>query len=340
MIAFPRRHLGSLQELAAGVLDRHGRRYKNDVLARDLLAGFVDLCLRAGLDGVLFELEQAFPPLEITDGSGLSEEPALRSALVARLGDALRFNPGGPRSVKLDQLAECLIGVLSLTVTVSADRTLTFSDDVRRAIRGALAGVVERELAVPQVRAAIVAAGRNLCEARYIDAFDRMSQQLDERGSRMPAQPRMPLAAVQAVQRALFDARVAVVERAAHAAIDRAAEILATVSAEAAERIDQPITHRLTPRDVAVTRASDERVRTPEAVVGSLLESLTELAELAWLPAEPTARAYRPTETFAVGDLLDHAVFGRGTVRAASPAQIEVEFSESCRTLVHARSPR
>jgi hypothetical protein len=111
-------------------------------------------------------------------------------------------------------------------------------------------------------------------------------------------------------------------------------------SAEAAARIERPISHRLTPRDVAVRRASELRVTTPEVILPSLVASLTELAELAWQPPAPSARTYGASETYAAGDLIDHPRFGRGTVQAAAERTIEVEFADGWHTLVHARARR
>ncbi len=198
---------------------------------------------------------------------------------------------------------------------------------------------VDVELAVPQIRATIIAGGRALCEPRYLAAFDRISAALDERGMRMTRQPKLPLDAVQAVQRVLFDARQAITERMARAAIDRAKQVLARVDADAAARIDLPITHRLTPRDVAILRAADPRVpKVAAAVVASLLDSLTELARIAWRPAAQPVRAYAVSQTFAVGDLIEHPKFGRGSVLSCAAQRIEVEFSEGRHTLVHARA--
>jgi hypothetical protein len=59
MIGFPRRHLSSLHELASQVLERRGADCAPATLARDLLAGFFDVCMRAGLDGVLVELTKS-----------------------------------------------------------------------------------------------------------------------------------------------------------------------------------------------------------------------------------------------------------------------------------------
>ena len=308
-------------------------------LARDLLAGFFDVCMRSGLDGVLVELEQAFAPLDISDGTALAEDPRLRAALAEKLGNKAEFDPGGPRNAKPRQLADCLVAVLSLTPTDEPDRTVAFADGVRVEVMAALAGPVDAELSVPQVRATIIATGRDRCEPRYLAAFDRITAQLDDTGMRMIRQPKVALDAVQAVNQVLFDARNAVIERAANVAIDRAKQVLARVDAEAAARIDQPITHRLTPRDVAIRRACDPKVpKVPAAVVLTLFEGLTELAHLAWRKLEQPVRAYAASQTFAVGDLLEHPKFGRGTVLSAAGQRIEVEFPEGKYTLVHART--
>lgn len=320
------------------MLERRPSDVDRETLARDLLAGFFDVCMRSGLDGVLRALEEAFAPLDLSDGVALAEEPRLRSALADKLGNKADFDPGGPRNAKPRQLADCLVAVLSLTLVDEPDRTVTFDDGVRAEVTAALAGPVDAELSVPQVRATIIAKAREGCEPRYLAAFDRISAALDETGMRMIRQPKVPLDAVQAVQQVLFDARNAVVERAANVAIDRATQVLARLDAEAAARIDQPITHRLTPREVAIRRACDPRVpKVPAAIVITLFESLTELAHLAWRKLEQPVRAYAASQTFAVGDLLDHPKFGRGSVVSSAAQRIEVEFPEGRYTLVHAR---
>jgi hypothetical protein len=335
---FPRHHLASLQELGTRLVDSRKVGSDLEALARDLLGGFFDCCLRSGLDRVLVELAQAFPPLDPADRFSLVDHPSLLPALVAQLG-AIDLDGGGPRSAKPRQLADCVVAALGLTLSDEADRTITLDDAVRTEVAAALASVVDVELAVPQIRETIVAKGRELCEERYLGAFDRITAQLDERGMRMIKQPKVPLDAVQAVQRVLFDTRNAIFERVARAAIDRAKAVIARANADAAARIDLPITLRLTPRDVAILRACDPHLpKVPAAIVESLLQSLAELSRLAWRARAQPVRAYAASQTFAVGDLLDHPKFGRGTVISCLAQRIEVEFADGKHTLVHVRA--
>ncbi len=336
-IAFPRRQVAALQTLAASVLERRGAGSPAPAIARELLAGFYDVCMRAGQDGVLEAVAQAFAPLDVSDASGLSEEPRLHGALVAALGDRARFDPRGPRTALPGQLVDCLLATLSLTPEDPPDRGVALGDEVRRDVTAALAAAVEGPLEMATLRAAVIASARARCDERYFAAFEKIAKQLDERGLRVPTMSKMPLDAVQAVQRALYDARIELVTRAALAAIDRARQVLAAASPEAAARIDQPLTHRLTPREVAARRAAEVEVPRPEVVVQSLLASLTELLELTWSAREVAARAYGIRETFAVGDVIDHPKFGRGTVKVATPKQVEVEFADGTVTLIHAR---
>src|SRR5688500_7774048 len=106
MIGFPRRLVPSLHELGAQALERRGLDGAPASLARDLLAGFFDLCMRTGQDGVLHEIAQAFEPLDLADASSLSEEPRLQGALAAMLADRSRFDPGGPRNAMPTRLAD------------------------------------------------------------------------------------------------------------------------------------------------------------------------------------------------------------------------------------------
>jgi hypothetical protein len=66
-----------------------------------------------------------------------------------------------------------------------------------------------------------------------------------------------------------------------------------------------------------------------------LLESLTELAQLVWRAAERPVRAYSASQTFTVGELVEHPKFGRGSVTACSVQRIDVEFADGLHTLVH-----
>ena len=315
------------------MLEKRALGCDSETLARDLLFGFYDVCMRSGLDGILSELEQAFAPLEITDGQALAEEPRLREALVGKLAD---FDHGGPRNTKPQKLADALIASLGLTLTDAEDRTVTLDDDVRTQVMAALTAPIQTDLAVPRIREAIIAGARTRCEPAHLAAFDKHTAQLDESGMRVTRQLKLPLHAVQAVEHALFESRQAVVERAANVALDRAQQVLAKVAPDAAGRIDQPITHKLTPRDVAIRRANESRVpKVPARIAQSLFESLTELAHLAWRPLEQPVRPYAASQVFAVGDVVEHPKFGRGAVISSAAKRIEVEFESGKATLVH-----
>lgn len=336
-LEFPRIHLALVQELAARLVDSRKPGTETESLARDLLVGFFNICVRCGLDRLLVELAPD-TPLDITDTATLADEPRLHAALLKQLG-MVELDAGGPRNAKPGQLVDCLTAALGLTLTDEADRSIALADSVRAEITAALASVINSELAVPQIRETIIAEGRKRCDAHYQAAFDKIAAQLDERGMRLVKQPKLPLDAVHAVHQVLYDTRNALIDRVARTAIDRAKPILARASAEAAERIDQPITLRITPREAAIIRASDPRVpKVPAAIVTSLLDSLSELAHLVWRVPEKVPRAYAPSQTFAVGDVIDHAKFGRGEVVAISGSRIDVEFADGKHTLVHAPS--
>ena len=236
------------------------------------------------------------------------------------------------------QVVDCVIAALGLVLSDKDDQTITLDAKVRVEIAAALARVVAGELAVPQIRDTIIATARALCEPRHLAAFDKIAAQLDDRGMRMIKQPKVPIDALQSVQRHLVEARNALIDRVARAAIDSAKAVIARADADAAARIDQPITHRLTPRDVAILRAADAQVaKTPAAVVESLLDSLTELTRLTWrAPAQPV-RPYAANQTFAVGDLIEHPKFGRGSVVSCQAQRIDVEFADGKHTLIHVR---
>ncbi len=334
-LAFSRHDVRRLHDLGTRLLDTRKPGTASDAFARELLIGFFDLCMHAGLDRVLVELEQAYPPLDLADRSTLADHPTLHRQLVTQL-DAIDLDGGGPRAARPGQLADCLVAALGLNLGDEPDRSITLDHAVRTAVAAALASVVDGELAVPHIRETIIARARELCETRYLAAFEKIVAQLDDRAMRMLKQPKVPLDAVQAVQHALFDARTAVFDRIGRAAIDRAKDTLMQANAEAAARIDLPITLRLTPRDVALLRVHDARVpKLPEQVVESLLGSLTDMARLVWRAPERPVRPYAASQTFAVGELIEHPKFGRGTVLSCVAQRIEVEFPDGKHTLVH-----
>jgi hypothetical protein len=337
MIRFPRRHLPSLHALASQVLERHGGNGAPATLARDLLGGFFDVCMRAGLDGVLVQLAAAFAPLDVETASGLRDDARLASGLAALVGDRSRFAPGGPRNAMPAKLTDCLIAALTLELTDEVARPVTLSDELQRETAAAIASAVDGALMAETLRAAIIADARVRCDEQHRRAFDKMVEQLDARGMRLPAQPRVALHVVQAVQRALSEARSAILTRVANEAIDRAKAVLERGSGETAARIDQPITHRLTPRDLAVRRASEMQVPAPDQVARTLLASVSDTLDLVWTAPTAAARPYGASHTFAVGELLEHPTFGRGTVTGVTVKNVEVEFPDGPRTLIHAR---
>ncbi|MCW5801988.1 MAG: hypothetical protein KIT31_06335 [Deltaproteobacteria bacterium] len=337
MVDFPRPRLAALQEIAARLLD--SRAPDDDTaFARELLSGFHDVCMRYGLDGTLAALDQAYPPIDIDDRGALAESYQLRTNLVARLGNKAELDRGGPRAQIPVKAAECVVNALGLTlVEPPADRGISLGDDVRNEVVAAIASVIDEEIAAPRHRARVIAIARSLIAPGHEDAFERLANELDERGMKLVKQPKVPIVAVQAAQRAFFDARVQVVETAGKSAIDRALPALARASEEAAARIDRPVTHRLTPRQVAIARAADVRIpRVPAMITQTLLEGLAELADLAFKAPERIARKYAASQTFAVGELIEHPKFGIGTVATSGNKRIEVDFPDGRVTLVQA----
>src|SRR5437868_4462246 len=122
-VEFPKSQVAALHELAARLHD--SRKPGDDLarLARDLLLGLFDVCARAGLDRVLAELAQAFPPIDPADRSALADHEAVVKALVAQLG-TIKLDGGGPRNAKPRQLADCVIAALGLTVVTEPDRSI------------------------------------------------------------------------------------------------------------------------------------------------------------------------------------------------------------------------
>src|SRR5688500_7816256 len=113
-LEFPRPHVGSLVALGARLLDSRKPKTDNGAFARELLVGFYDVCVRAGLDRVLAELEDAHPPLDIDDRTALADHPVYFPALVAQLA-ALDLDGGGPRNARQRQLADATLAALGLT---------------------------------------------------------------------------------------------------------------------------------------------------------------------------------------------------------------------------------
>jgi hypothetical protein len=337
-IDFPEPRIAALQDHATRLYESRRPGTSLASLARDLLLAFFDVCAHAGLDRVLAELAQAFPPLDLSDRSALATHEAVLSAMLAQL-ETIDLDGGGPRGTKPRQLVDCVVAALGLTLVDEPDRTITLDDAVRVDVTRALAAVVEVELAAPKLRADVIADARARCDTRYHAAFDRLAAQLDERGLQLVKQPKVPIDALHAAQYALFDARNAVIARVVGAALDRARDVLARADARA--RIDQPITLRMTPREVAILRACDARVsKTPARVLQSVLDSLTDLLRIAWRAPAQTALPYAASRTFAVGDVIDHPKFGRGKVIATVLKRIDVEFADGTHTLVHAPPSR
>ncbi len=329
-LELPRSHAATLHKVAVRLLDSRKPGSDGEALARALLAGFHETAMRAGLDRLLVDLG-------IEDRETLFDHPTLFAALVAQLA-TVDLDGGGPRNAKPGQLVDAVVAALGLTVIDDVDRALALDAAARTEVAAALAAVADVELGVPKLRETIIARGRAACEARYHGAYDRITAQLDDRGMRIIRQPKVPLDAVQAVQRVLFETRNSVIAEVVRAAIDRALPVLARASAEAAARIDQPVSLKLTLRDVAVIRACDASVpKVPAAVVESVLETLAVVGQIAFRTPERAVRPYAASQTFAVGELLEHPKFGRGSVTSIETQRMEVEFEDGPHTLVHAR---
>jgi len=339
-IDFPGPRIAALYDHATRLYESRRPGTKLASLAHDLLLAFFDVCAHAGLDRVLAELAQAFPPLDLSDRSALATHEAVLPAMLAQL-ETIDLDGGGPRGTKPRQLVDCVVAALGLTLVDEPDRAITLDDAVRVDVTRALAAVVDVELAAPKLRADIIADARARCDLRYHAAFDRLAAQLDERGLQLVKQPKVPIDALHATQYALFDARNAVIARVAGTALDRARAVLADADADAGARIDQPITLRMTPREVAILRACDARVsKTPARVLQSLLDSLTDLLPIAWRAPAQLVLPYAANRTFAVGDVIEHPKFGRGKVIATVLKRIDVEFADGTHTLAHAPPSR
>ncbi|HSN30701.1 MAG TPA: hypothetical protein VLT45_30650 [Kofleriaceae bacterium] len=326
MPTFPRRALPALTDLAVRLLDSRKTGTASEAFAHELLARVPELCLRHGLDGVLAQLPADF-----------DDDRAVQATLAARL-DAADLDGGGPRNARPGKVADCVLGALDLTLSDEEDR-IELDAAIRDELAKAIGTGLDAELAPARLRDAIIADARARSAPEHEGAFGKIIAQLDDRGLRMLKQPKVPLDASQAIQRALTEARHTVIGRTASAAIDRARAVLERVSPAAAARIDAPISLALTPREVAIARVCDDRAsKVPETVVATLADALAELAQLTWRTAEVAARTYSPRETFAVGDAIDHPKLGRGVVVAVAGQKIEVQFGDAKSTLVHART--
>jgi len=317
---FPQRYVAALHDMTARLFDSRKTGGDLATLARDLLRGFFDVATGAGLDGLLSELGA-------TDRTALEDREELTAALVSQL-EAIHLDGGGPRNQKPRQLADSLLAALGLTVVEEPDRSLVLGGDVRAKVAAAVAAVVEQELAVPAIREAIIAEARTRCSDA---AFNKVVAQLDDRGAQLVKQPKVPIDAMQHIQRALAEAREAVMVRITNAAFDRAAAIL---GGDAAARIDQPVTLRATPRELAAARALRAGL-TPAKVTHALLEALTDLVWIAWQAPEQVVHPYAATKTFKIGDVIEHPKFGRGAVTGLMMQRIDVEFPDGKHTLIH-----
>lgn len=325
-------HLAPLQESAARILETKNLEAEPSALARELLVGFHDVSRRYGLDGLLADLD-------LTDDADAAEHPDVRAALATKLANKAEFDARGPRNAKPAQLTQCLLGALGVEVIDPPDRKLPIAGEVRTEVAAALSRAIEPAFSGTVLRDAIVANARPRIAEEHHVGFEKLVAQLDDTGTKFVKQPKVSLDIVQATQQLLHEARIAVIERALNPAIDRAKEILARTSTEAAARIDQPITRTLTPRQVTIARVADPRAsKLATHVTHAVLEGLTELAELAWQVQEKTTRPYAASQTFAVGEVIEHPKLGRGTVVAVMMGgKMEVEFEQGKSTLVQGR---
>src|SRR6185295_1186733 len=113
-VDFPRPRITALQDHAARLYDSRKPGTSLTSLGRDLLLALFDVCAHAGLDRVLDELAQAFPPLDVTDRSALATHEVVLPAVVAQL-ETIDLDGGGPRGAKPRQLADCVVAALGLT---------------------------------------------------------------------------------------------------------------------------------------------------------------------------------------------------------------------------------
>jgi hypothetical protein len=335
VIPLPRRYLPALQTLAVRTLESHPRGADDKTLARTVLLGVADLLIQSGLEGVLVELDRASPPVPADDRHALADHPVYAVSFATAIG-ALELDGGGPRNQRPLRLADAVLATLGLELVDDAPMT-ALPDTTRAEVVTAIASVVDVEIALPRLRDAIIELARASLELRYHHAFEKIAANLDERGMRVDKIPKVPLDAVQVVQQALADARRTHLATVGRAAIDRALPAIERADPEAAARVDKPVTHALTPRDVAIARATAGSVpKTPSAVARALLDGLVDAARLAWSAADKPVRPYAASQVFQIGEVVEHVKFGRGEVTATGPKRIDVEFADGMHTLVHA----
>lgn len=315
----PEPQVAALQEQANRLLGSRKAGTELRVLARDMLVALIEACTYAGLDNLLAEL-----PADLAD-----HEPT-RDALIAKL-EAADVDGRGPRNEKPRKVVEAVLAALGLTVVPAREPAATLDGALRVAAAAAIAKVLERALDAETMRDAIVADARGRVED---SSFNKIVKDLDDRGMQMTRQPKVPLESMQTVSRALAEARVAVISKAVNEAIDRAKEAIGETGA----RFEQPVTAVLTPRAIAVQRAYETPlIKTPVNLATIVLASLAETARIAWREPEVVVHPYAASKTFAVGDVVEHPKFGRGTVVTVATQRIDVEFPTGKSTLVHAK---
>jgi hypothetical protein len=331
-IELPQRYLVAITDLAVRLLDSRKPRTELGALARDLYLGFYDTCTNHGLDRVLVDLERSFPPLDASDRAALADHPPLLAALVAKL-EAIDLDGGSPRNAKPRQLADCVVGALDLALVEDAAPLISLGVEVRTHMAAAIGRVISLELGGPKLRDAVIAEARTRCEPQFAGAFDKLTAQLDEHALKLLRLPKVPIDALHATQRVLAEARAAVIDRVGSVAIDRAKDALAQADPESAARIDAPVTLRATPREVALVRA--HAGKSPDDIARAMADGVADLLPIAWRAADQVVHPYSTTRTFAVGDLIEHPKFGRGSVVGGIGKNIEVEFPDGKRNLVH-----
>jgi hypothetical protein len=317
VVDFPKPRIQALQDVAVQLVDK--RKVGSDLssLARDLIAAFVDVCERWGLDNVLAEL---------------GEGDSFVEPLTAKL-QAIDLDGGGPRQAKPKQIADCVVAALNLTLVEPVHSVVELGDDVRTAVAAAVKAVVDPALVPATLREAITAETRKQIKPIHMPFFSKLAAQLDDRGLQLIKPPKVPIDSLHAFQRTMVDARNTVISHIANTAIDRAK---AAIPEDAAARIDQPITLKATPREVVTLRACNAN-KTPKDVTAAIVEGLAELAGFKWLAADVKVQPYSASKTFVVGDVIEHPKFGRGTVVATAGQRMDVEFADGKVTLVHAR---